>query len=294
MRTVVRPLSRLFGCAFITIASCGVLGQYEEAPGGGSTNSHAGVAGTRSGSAGTAGAGASNSGGSAGSGRDGACVASSIALLVMQDRSGSMVSGSPTGSPNSWPDSVAGLNAFVIDPASQGLDIGLGFFPQIGGTAGNCLGCNQLAVPIGPIAQTGPLINSVMSASTTTPTNEFTPLQCGLQGMIDACLAYIQQHTEGCVAVFVTDGNTSDPTPQGATCDTNLADLLKIVSDGYAKGVKTFALGLVTGALSFVNQVAQAGGTNSAFDTQGSTQGFVAALDAIRANVTVQTTVPCQ
>src|SRR5207247_588700 len=84
------------------------------------------------------------------------------------------------------------------------------------------------------------------------------------------------------------------PTPAGATCDTNLANLLKIVSDGYAKGVKSFALGLVSGSLTFVNQVAQAGGTNSAFDVQSGTQAFVAALDAIRAATAAQTTLPCQ
>lgn len=247
---------------------------------------------------------ASNYGGSAGS-FDASCFGisgpaepvvtyGSIALLFMQDRSNSMASGFPTGSPNSWPNSVAALSAFVTDPASQGLDVGLGFFPQIGGTASNCLGCDQLAVPIGPITQTGPMIDSVMSASTTTPTLIDTPLQCGLQGMIDGCLAYMQQHGEQCVAVFVTDGNTSDPTPAGATCDTNAANLLNIVSAGYAKGVKTFALSLVSDALSFVNQVAQAGGTNSAFDVQAGTSVFVAALDAIRSSVAVQTTLPCQ
>jgi hypothetical protein len=247
---------------------------------------------------------ADNSGGSSGSTPvDGGCTGLSsaaesvvvyepIALFIMQDRSGSMVTGFPAGSANSWPNSVAALNTFVTDPASQGLEVGLGFSPPTSNSPdAACGGCIPV-VPIGPIAQTGPQINAAMNANAPNPLN-FTPLQCGLQGMIDACVAFMAQRGMQCVGVFVTDGNTQDPTYPG--CDTNITNLLKIVSDGQTKKVKTFALGLVSGALQFVDQVAQAGGTNKGFDlTQGGAQAFVAALNAIRATVTTQTKLPCQ
>jgi hypothetical protein len=215
-----------------------------------------------------------------------------IALLIMQDRSGSMLTGLPAGSPQSWPNSVAALNAFVTDPASQGLEVGLGFFPPTSNAPDlTCGGCTPL-VPIGPIAQTGPQINAGMNGNAPAPLN-FTPLQCGLKAMIDACVTFTAQRGMQCVAVFVTDGNTQDPAYLG--CDTNITNLLAIVSDGQAKKVKTFALGLVPGALGFVNQVAQAGGTTMGFDvTQGGTQAFVAALNAIRGTITTKTTLPCQ
>ena len=131
-----------------------------------------------------------------------------------------------------------------------------------------------------------------MNGNAPAPLN-FTPLQCGFKGMIDACVAFTAQRQMQCVAVFVTDGNTQDPAYLG--CDTNITNLLQIVSDGLAKNVKTFALGLVPGALGFVDQVAQAGGTNTGFDvTQGGTQAFVAALNAIRGTITTKTTLPCQ
>jgi hypothetical protein len=216
---------------------------------------------------------------------------SAIALFIMQDFTGTMVTGVPSGSPNSWPNSVNALTGFVNDPASQGLDVGLGFFPPTSGLPdAQCGGCVPV-VPIGPITQTGPQIVNAMNSNTPNPLN-FTPLQCGLQGMISACQAFMQQTGERCVAVFVTDGNTADPAPPG--CDTNTANLLNIVSQGNAAGVTTYALGVVSGAMAFVNQVAQAGGTNTGFDVTQGSQAFLAALNSIRSSVAVQTTLDCQ
>jgi hypothetical protein len=211
-----------------------------------------------------------------------------VALFVMQDRSGSMITGFPAGSPNSWPNSIAAMQAFTTDPASAGLDVGLGYFPPTSNAPdSSCMGCATPVVPIQAIGQAGPAIISSMNSNAPNPLN-FTPLQCGLQGMIDACKTYMQQSSgEKCVAVFVTDGNTTDPAYLG--CDTNTTDLLKIVSDGKAAGVETFAIGMVPTALTFLNQVAQAGGTNTAIDVSGGSAAFITALNGIRDKVTLKT-----
>jgi len=200
--------------------------------GGATGGSNTGAVGNIGGSTSTGGFGnIGNFGGSSGTstvGPDG-CAAvsqkpeiitsySAIALFIMQDFTGTMVSGFPSGSPNSWPNSVSALTGFVNDPASQGLDVGLGFFPPTSGAPdAACGGCVPV-VQIGPIAQTGPPIINAMN-SNTPQALYFTPLQCGLQGMISACQAFMQQTGERCVAVFVTDGNTTDPPPLNATCD---------------------------------------------------------------------------
>lgn len=213
---------------------------------------------------------------------------SPVALFIMQDRTGTMVTGFPSGSPNSWPNSIAALQAFTSDPASAGLDVGLGYFPPTSNAPdAQCMGCATPVVPIQGIKTAGPAIISSMNANTPNPLN-FTPLQCGLQGMIDACATYMKTSAgEKCVAVFVTDGNTTDPAPAG--CDTNTTNLLKIVSDGRAAGVETFAIGMVPGALTFLNQVAQAGGTNAAIDVSAGTSAFINALNTIRGKVANQT-----
>ena len=73
--------------------------------------------------------GAPEAGGSSGGG-DGNCgviqkpeeiiVLSPVALYIMQDISSSMVG--LLGDPNSWPNSLAAVTAFVQDPTSAGLD----------------------------------------------------------------------------------------------------------------------------------------------------------------------------
>src|SRR6185295_9754788 len=55
-----------------------------------------------------------------------------VALFIMQDRSSSMWTGNPSpASPESWRNSTNAVTAFVHDPASQGIDVGLGVFPPM-------------------------------------------------------------------------------------------------------------------------------------------------------------------
>jgi hypothetical protein len=214
-----------------------------------------------------------------------------VALFVMQDRTGSMVSGVPSGCACSWMNSTTALNAFVNDPASAGLDVGLGFFGGQDKTVCDGSDCGQAVVPIQPIAMAAQPIGSAMSSNAPNPLN-ITPLECGLRGMVNVCLQYMSMSPIGerCVAVLVTDGNTMDPTP----CDANVANLVGIVTDGLNKGVKTFTLGLQGSDPNFLDQIAQAGGTMAHIDASGGVQAFVSALNMIRSSITIATPLPCQ
>jgi hypothetical protein len=241
-----------------------------------------------------------SSGGGQG-GMDGACPAirqkpeqvvmyKPVALFIMQDRTGSMVSGFPSGCACSWGNSTMALNAFVNDPMSTGLDVGLSFFGGQDKTVCDGSDCGQAVVPIEPIAMAAQPIAMAMNANTPNPTN-ITPLECGLRGMINACLVYTSQSPIGeqCVAVLITDGNTMDPTP----CDGTVSDLVQIVADGHSKGVNTYTLGLQGSDPNFLDQIAQAGGTMAHIDASASVQSFVDALNSIRQRITIQMPLPC-
>jgi hypothetical protein len=123
-----------------------------------------------------------------------------VALFIMQDRTGSMVSGVPSGCACSWQNSSDALAAFVRDPASANLDVGLGFFGGGDKTACDGSDCGQAVVPIAPIAQSGPQITSAMGANAPNPLH-ITPLECGGDVIIVSRLPIHVPAGEKCVAV---------------------------------------------------------------------------------------------
>ena len=131
------------------------------------------------------------------------------------------------------------------------------------------------------------MIGAAMNSSTPQPLN-FTPTECGLNGMIQHCLQHKQATGEQCVGILITDG---DPT----TCDTNIANLSNIVAAGLQQGVKTFVIRLPgVSNPAGLDQVAAAGGTVAAVDVSAGANAFLAALNAIRQKVSVGTALECQ
>ncbi len=210
---------------------------------------------------------------------------SPVALYIMQDDSGSMVTGFPTGSAQSWGDATAAISAFVNDPASQDLDVGLAFFPPpTNGFGGDCTAGTDCGTPMVEIGKVSSNKSQLVAAMQNNPPGviNLTPTECGLRGMIQHCVDYTARSGEQCVAVLVTDGA---PT----VCDTNAQNLVNIVAAGKSSGVLTFTLGLNGSDIQFLNQLAQAGGTSAAIDatnTSTSQQNFIGALNAIRSKVT--------
>jgi hypothetical protein len=216
-----------------------------------------------------------------------------IALYIMLDRSGSMITGFPEGSAQSWQNSTNAINAFVTDPSSQTIDVGLGFFPTAPDNGWTCSdgtgsgsNCGTPVVEIGPVSQTGSQLTAAMNNNQPNPLN-FTPTECALIGMVSHCEDWTKKTGEQCVAILVTDGN-----PTLCTGDSNA--LAKIVADGKAQGVTTFVLGLPGSNASVLDPIAQAGGSSASIDVSGGPQAFIAALNSIRGQVTVGTALPCQ
>jgi hypothetical protein len=207
-----------------------------------------------------------------------------VALFIMQDRSGSMVTGfPPPASPQSWQNSTDAITAFVNDPMSKGIDIGLGTFPAGMLNTADCqagMDCGSPVVPIAPLPGNAQAMISAMMAQTPNSPLSLTPTECGLRGMINECLTFQTQSPQGekCVAVLVTDGVPDQ-------CDVDETNLTKIIADGHAKGIDTYTLGLPGADLNVLNQYAQAGGTGASINVSGGAQAFISALNSIRAKV---------
>lgn len=213
-----------------------------------------------------------------------------VAIFIMQDRSSSMVMMAPgvtTGT--SWVNSTNAVTAFVKDPMSAGLDVGLGVFPPMSNNNNpDCSAGNDCGMPVVPIASLPgnamPLINSYQMATPPGFPPLLTPTECALRGMINTCLQFMSSSPSGekCVAVLVTDGT---PT----TCDTNETDLEAIITDGQKKGVATYTIGLPGADTATLDAYAAAGGTMKSVDvTNGDPAALVAAFNSIRGKVSHQ------
>jgi uncharacterized protein YegL len=204
-----------------------------------------------------------------------------VALFIMLDRSISMVGPQPTGA-SSWTNAVNAVTAFVKDPMSSGLDIGLGSFPVGANDTYDCNAGSDCGTPIVPIASLPMNMQPMVDAmNAQTPMGlAFTPTECGLRGMINECLQFQANSPTGekCVAVLVTDGAPTQ-------CNTDENALTMIITDGHSKGVDTYTLGLPGSDINVLNQYAQAGGTTMAVDVSAGATAFVAALNAIRGKV---------
>jgi Mg-chelatase subunit ChlD len=193
---------------------------------------------------------------------------------------------------NKWTSLSGALETFVTDPASNGLNLGIQFFPL----RETCVvsAYEDLAVPLGPQATVAPLIASAIEGKRMaggTPTVQI------LEGLV----AYVQANeTAGIkpIIVLATDGvpdSTCLTAPDGGTPN-SLANAEAVAAAAFAAtpSIPTFVIG-VGSDLTALNALAAAGGTTTATlvdvgaDGGNAEQAFVDALNAIR-----QQAVPCQ
>jgi von Willebrand factor type A domain len=202
-----------------------------------------------------------------------------FAMFIMLDRSLSMTMPVAPATTASWDNAVAALTAFVNDPGSAGIDIGLGTFPVGAQNTFDCaagMDCGTPVVPIAPLPANGKPMLDAMTAQYPMGLG-FTPTECGLRGMVNGCLTYMAASKSGerCVGVLVTDGVPTQ-------CNTDEAALTAIIADGKMRGVTTFALGLAGADVNVLNQYATAGGSNIAIDVSSGPASFTEALKKIR------------
>jgi hypothetical protein len=227
-------------------------------------------------------------------------------FYVMLDSSGSMVTdpftlanliedlldlfglGTQPPQPTKWDYTVAGLKSFIQDPASAGIQLALGYFPDAGQCDGT--GYDQPSVPLGTLPESAPQLESSLDARQ--PAGN-TPLEGALRGATNFCLGFNAEHPEAsCVAVLITDGAADECTARSA------ADLAAIAANALEGGVITYAAGMQGADFSVLDAIGAAGGGDCdpaapgfACDLTANQQAFVTALNTIRDRTRTQTRI---
>jgi hypothetical protein len=210
-----------------------------------------------------------------------------VSLYVLVDKSSSM-------SGFKWDAAVAGLTAFVNDPASAGLTVGMRFFPR---PADATPVCDQKAyqipeVPFGLLPDNAKPIADALAAAM--PNGFSTPVYPALGGGILAGIDNALNDPKRRTAVLlVTDGKPQGP---AATCSgvnpEDLAEIEKLAKTGaeFKPPVVTYVIGLPGVDQTFANGVAAAGNTDSAIlvSNVNVEQAFKDALAKVRGSA-----LPC-
>jgi hypothetical protein len=204
-----------------------------------------------------------------------------VTLYLLVDKSSSMAG-------FKWEAAKAGLTAFVNDPASAGLTVGLRFFPR---PPDGTPVCDQKAyqtpqVPFGVLPDNAqPIIDTL---TTSTPDGFSTPIYPALGGGILAGIDIASNDPNRRTAVIlVTDGLPQGPAPTCSGVDPEdtavIADLAQTGAT-FNPPVSTFVIGLPGVDQTFANAVAAAGGTDSAIlvGNVNVEESFKQALDKVR------------
>lgn len=216
--------------------------------------------------------------------------AAALDLLLVFDESGSMSTKVDQSTGETRLDIVRGaLDAFMRDSESTGIGIGLSYFGHmpLGETSCEPADYAELAVPFGVLPDhAGAVIDSLGAQK---PTGE-TPTGAAIRAACDLALAH-REETTGVIAsiLLVTDGEPKAPLSAPA-CDPTLSDAVEAAKTCFEKtGLSVYVLG-VGPSLQNLNQIAEAGGTDSAYlaDLDNRDQ-VLAALQRIR----IAAQIPC-
>jgi hypothetical protein len=228
---------------------------------------------------------------SAGPDLDGRCVsatfapvASTLAIEVLMDQSGSMSDPVP-GGVTKWDAVSSAIASFVKSASSAGVNMGIQYFGLptsvvSNGAVTEACDVSAYATPdvgLGALPRNGDAIVASLAAHAPLGT---TPTQPALQGAIDYARSWATAHANQVpVIVLATDGE-----PYG--CGSTVGGTQTVAAQGAASGsrVVTFVVGIGDQSTA-LDGIAQAGGTGQAFyvDTTGSVSDqFLAALAAVR------------
>ncbi|MCB9589579.1 MAG: hypothetical protein H6718_29465 [Polyangiaceae bacterium] len=238
-------------------------------------------------------------------------------ILILLDRSGSM------DESGKWGAVTSSINSFLTSVTGDGVGVGITFFPVKWstnpnlpascasnadcGAYGPCLPglakCNggllgiqdscvsvdytQPRVPITALPGAASQIQQAMASEN--PGGDTTPIAPALKGVHDYAKVWAEAHTDRqVVVVLATDGEPNNCTDNSVSTSAGYA------AAGLAANpsVKTFVIGI--GDLGVLNQIAQQGGTNSAYivSSGNAGQGFLDAMNEIRGAVKCQYKIP--
>jgi hypothetical protein len=220
-----------------------------------------------------------------------------VNLLVMFDRSNSMLDPANDLSESRWTIASRALTGFFADPEAAGLDVALRFFPHDEPAEGcNQTGCDVAAcskplVELGTLtaeaaptdAQEKALIDATNMTVPPPMLGEGTPISAALDGALRwATEQRMKTPTENAAVALVTDG-------QATGCDTDTTTIAALASDAFAAhGIRTYAIGLTGAIAADLDAIASAGGTEKAIfvaDGAEAQQQLLEALAAIRGSV---------
>ena len=227
-------------------------------------------------------------------------------FYLMMDSSGSMVSdpftlaglvedildlfglGQSPPQPTKWDYAISGLKSFIRDPASDGIEMALGYFPDGGACDGS--GYDVPFVGLGALPDNGAALESSLDARVP---NGGTPLEGALRGATNFCLTFNAEHPDAsCVAVLITDGAAEECDARGA------ADLASIAANAAAQGVLTYAAGMQGADFAVLDAIGRAGGADCdaasasfACDLTADRDAFITALSGIRDRTRTQTRI---
>lgn len=179
-----------------------------------------------------------------------------------------------------WTSIKEALVTFATAPASAGIGVGMGFFPQMNG---NTLRCNpqDYATPAAPIAGLPGSAGAIQMVLDAQSPEGNTPTVPALAGAIQYATSYAQTHPGRTVGiVFASDG---EPT-QCQQNDNTIAGAVRVAQAAAMASppVKTYVLG-VGPSLMNLNQIAAAGGTGAAHLVEsGGSAELLNALNEIR------------
>jgi hypothetical protein len=211
--------------------------------------------------------------------KDSACVGTraeanlvALDIVVLLDKSGSMLQD------GKWDTVTAALEDFVTEPASAGISVGVGFFP-IENVFEECnyQDYSGLFVPVGKLPQHAPLL--VAAINTTAPGGN-TPMFAALKGTLLYTSGYQDQHPKDkVVLVFASDGlpgscaGTENEIP-------TIANVVKAAHD--YNGVETYVIAIEGTDVPSLDLLAEAGGTQKAYDVTTDASQFSAKMAEIR------------
>lgn len=196
-------------------------------------------------------------------------------IIVLLDRSGSMYG------PN-WLGATTALKQFVQDPISDGIRVGILYFPvdmPSDGIVCNAIHYETLAVPIGPLPQQAQSI--VESIDTQVPNGGSTPMYGAIEGTLFAAVQeQVAQPNHKVIVVFASDGDPNSCPAQQNNIPV-IAELMKNAHE--MSGIETYVIAISGASILNLDQLAAAGGTGKAYDVTGNIDNFAQKMAEIRA-----------
>lgn len=216
--------------------------------------------------------------------------AAALDLLLVFDESGSMSTKVNETTGETRLDIVRdALRAFMQDPESAGIGLGLSYFGQmpLGETSCDPADYDELAVAFGALPEHADALLESLEAQK--PTGE-TPTGAAIRAACDLALAHRKEAGAVVTSILlVTDGEPKAPL-SAPECEPTLTDAVLAAQECSERtGLPIYVLG-VGPSLENLNQIAEAGGTDSAYLADLDNRDQV--LDALQ-RIRISAQIPC-